>query len=111
MAHTPRDIKPRKNQRKAPLDFAINWNSLGGSSTRMSYVSAAMADMALQHGDIEVVVGIMVSGIPFATMMAEILDADMLVFHPIKHRKGKDAKGAVSSNFAPVEGKKIDNSG
>ena len=30
----------------------------------MSYVSAAMADMALQHGDIEVVVGITVSGIP-----------------------------------------------
>src|SRR5690606_28799583 len=61
---------------KAPVDFAINWKSLGGSSTRMSYVSAAMADMALQHGDVEVVVGITVSGIPFATMMAEFLDAD-----------------------------------
>jgi orotate phosphoribosyltransferase len=101
------DKTKEKSEEKAPLDFAINWNSLGGSSTRMSYVSAAMADMALQHGDIEVVVGITVSGIPFATMMAEILDADMAVFHPIKHRKGKDAKGAVSSNFAPVEGKKL----
>ncbi|HHY00687.1 MAG TPA: orotate phosphoribosyltransferase-like protein [Methanothermobacter sp.] len=101
------DKTKEKSEEKAPLDFAINWNSLGGSSTRMSYVSAAMADMALQHGDVEVVVGITVSGIPFATMMAEILDADMAVFHPIKHRKGKDAKGAVSSNFAPVEGKKL----
>ena len=101
------DKTKEQSEEKAPLDFAINWNSLGGSSTRMSYVSAAMADMALQHGDVEVVVGITVSGIPFATMMAEILDADMAVFHPIKHRKEKEAKGAVSSNFASVEGKKL----
>ncbi|NYB51203.1 MAG: orotate phosphoribosyltransferase-like protein [Methanobacteriaceae archaeon] len=101
------DKTQKKTEEKAPLDFAINWKSLGGSSTRMSYVSAAMADMALEHGDVEVVVGITVSGIPFATMMAQFLDADMAVFHPIKHRKGKDAKGAVSSNFASVEGKKV----
>ncbi len=101
------DKTKEKSEEKAPLDFAINWKSLGGSSARMAYVSAAMADMALQHGDADVVVGITVSGIPFATMMAEMLDADMSVFHPIKHRKEKDAKGAVSSNFASVEGKKL----
>lgn len=101
------DKTQAQTDEKAPLDFAINWKSLGGSSVRMSYVSAAMADMALQHGDPEVVVGITVSGIPFATMMAEIIDADMAVFHPIKHRKREDAKGAVSSNFASVEGKRV----
>jgi Orotate phosphoribosyltransferase homologs len=101
------DKTKEKSEEKAPIDFAINWKSLGGSSTRMSYVSAAMADMALQHGDVEVVVGITVSGIPFATMMAEFLDADMAVFHPIKHRKEEDARGAVSSNFASVEGKRV----
>lgn len=107
-----KDKKTPDKSEKAPIDFAINWNSLGGSSIRMKYVSAAMADMALKYGEPDVIVGITVSGIPFATMMAEILGADISVFHPIKHRKlgdakGAVAKGAVSSNFAAVEGRKV----
>ena len=94
-------------EEKAPLDFAINWKSLGGSSVRMKYVSAAMIDMALEHGEPEVIVGITVSGIPFATMMADIIGADISVFHPMKHRKEEDAQGAVSSNFANVSGRRV----
>ncbi len=103
-----KDNKTSTESEKAPIDFAINWNSLGGSSVRMKYVSAALADMALKYGEPDVIVGITVSGIPFATMMAEILGADISVFHPIKHRKmEEDAKGAVSSNFASVDGRKV----
>lgn len=91
----------------APVDFAIDWKNLGGSSARMMYVSAAMADLAMEYGNVEVVVGITVSGVPFATMMAESIGADITVFHPIKHRKEEDARGAISSNFASVEGKKV----
>lgn len=100
-------VTEKKIKRKAPVDFAIDWKSLGGSSTRMKHVSAAMVDMALKYGEPEVVVGITVSGIPFATMMADILNNDMAVFHPIKHRKSEDAKGAISGNFASVEGRKV----
>ncbi len=96
-----------EKQEKAPLDFAINWKSLGGSSVRMKYVSAALVDMALEHGEPEVIVGITVSGIPFATMMADIIGADISVFHPIKHRKEEDAQGAVSSNFANVSNRRV----
>lgn len=96
-----------KEQEKAPLDIAINWKSLGGSSVRMNFVSAALADMALEHGEPEVIVGIAVSGIPFATMMADIIEADLSIFHPTKTRKEEDAKGTVSSNFATVEGRRI----
>jgi orotate phosphoribosyltransferase len=103
-----KDSKTQDKSEKAPIDFAINWNSLGGSSIRMKYVSAAMADMALKYGEPDVIVGITVSGIPFATMMAEILGVDISVFHPIKHRKmEEDAKGAISSNFASVDGRKV----
>lgn len=99
----------------APVDFAINWNSLGGSSSRLRYVSIALSDMALAHGEAHVVVGIAVSGIPFATMMADSLELDegiktaLAVFHPIKHRKenDEDQKGAISENFAQVKGKKV----
>ena len=34
--------KKAETEEAAPLDFAINWKSLGGSSFRMKYVSAAM---------------------------------------------------------------------
>lgn len=98
--------KGEKNE-KAPLDIAINWKSLGGSSVRMKFVSAAMADMALENGEPEVVVGIAVSGIPFATMMAEIIEADISVFHPTKTRKEQDAQGMVSSNFAAVKNRRL----
>jgi orotate phosphoribosyltransferase len=101
------DKKAGEKQEKAPIDFAINWQSLGVSSVRMKYVSAAMADMALEHGEPEVIVGITVSGLPFATMMADIIEADISVFHPIKHRKEKDARGAISSNFASVESRRV----
>ncbi|RBQ24108.1 Orotate phosphoribosyltransferase [Candidatus Methanobinarius endosymbioticus] len=98
-----------------PIDFAINWNSLGGSSSRLKHVSAALSDMALAHGEVDVVIGIAVSGIPFATMMADFLEIKegfetaLSVFHPIKHRKGtdEDQKGAISENFAQVKGKKV----
>ena len=37
---------------EAPVDFAINWKSIGGNSTRLSYVSGALSDMALSHGEV-----------------------------------------------------------
>ncbi|MGL4670394.1 MAG: orotate phosphoribosyltransferase-like protein [Methanobacteriaceae archaeon] len=109
--------KPSEEQKEnVPVDFAINWNSLGGSSSRLRYVSAALADMALKYGTVDVIVGIAVSGVPFATMMADFLEMEkgletsLSVFHPIKHRKGeenKDAEGTISENFAPVKGKRV----
>jgi len=101
---------------EAPGDFAINWKSIGGNSTRLSYVSGALSDMALVHGDAEVVCGIAVSGIPFATVMTEFmedmtgLDTSLAIYHPNKHRKDVDEsedEGTISINFGAVEGKKV----
>ena len=80
----------------APVDFAINWKSIGGNSTRLSYVSGALSDIALTHGEADVVCGIAVSGIPFATVMAEFLedmtgmDTSLAIFHPNKHRNDNE---------------------
>ena len=101
---------------EAPGDFAINWKSIGGNSTRLRYVSGALSDLALVHGDAEVVCGIAVSGIPFATVMTEFLedmtglDTSLAIFHPNKHRKDTDEsddEGTISTNFGTVEGKKV----
>lgn len=108
--------KPHDEKPEAPVDFAINWQSLGGNSTRLRYVSGALSDMALSHGEADVIVGIAVSGIPFATMMADFLEdmsgveTSLAVFHPNKHRKQNDigdGEGAISENFGSVEGKKV----
>ena len=106
--------KPAEEKPEAPTDFAINWKSIGGNSTRLSYVSGALSDMALTHGEADVVCGIAVSGVPFATVMAEFLedmtgmDTSIAIYHPNKHRKDStDDEGTISTNFGTVEGKKV----
>lgn len=101
-----------------PVDFAVNWNNLGGSSTRLKYVSAALSDMALEEGEADVIVGIASSGIPFATFMADYYNFEMgyetslAVFHPQKAKVqhcGDDftENGTISTNFASVDDKKV----
>lgn len=108
--------KAAEEKVEAPTDFAINWKSIGGNSARLRYVSSALSDMTLAYGEAEVVCGIAVSGVPFATMMADILEdmtgleTSLAIFHPQKHRKADDEtddEGTISTNFGTVEGKKV----
>lgn len=107
--------KTEEMKAEAPVDFAINWKSIGGNATRLSYVSGALSDMALSHGDANTVVGIAVSGIPFATVMADLIqdmtgeDTSLAIYHPNKHRKDTDVEdeGTISTHFGSVEGKKV----
>ena len=108
--------KPTEVKSEAPVDFAINWKSVGGNSTRLYYVSGALSDMALSHGEADVVCGVAVSGIPFATIMADFFEdmtgeeTSLAIFHPNKHRKDSDKtedEGTISTNFGSVEGKKV----
>ena len=109
-------LQKAEEKTEAPVDFAINWNSIGGNSTRLSYVSGALSDMALTHGEADVVCGIAVSGVPFATVMADFIEdmsgvvTSLAIFHPNKHRKDNDDsddEGTISTNFGSVEGKKV----
>ena len=109
-------LQKAEEKTEAPVDFAINWKSIGGNSTRLSYVSGALSDMALSHGEADTIVGIAVSGVPFATVMADFIedmtgiDTSLAIFHPNKHRKDVDAtddEGTISTNFGSVEGKKV----
>ena len=109
-------LQKAEDKTEAPVDFAINWKSIGGNSTRLSYVSGALSDMALSHGEADTVVGIAVSGVPFAPVMADFIedmtgiDTSLAIFHPNKHRKDIDAtedEGTISTNFGSVEGNKV----
>ena len=97
----------KTKQKQKPDDFAINWRTVGSSSARMQYISSALADLAVEDNEVDAVVGISVSGVPFATIMAELLDSELSVFHPIKHMKNESAQGAISNNFANIKNKNV----
>ncbi|MDI6860117.1 MAG: orotate phosphoribosyltransferase-like protein [Methanocellales archaeon] len=94
--------------KEAPKDIFVDWSKIGLSSQRMRYIASALTDMVLESldEDIDVVVGVALSGIPFASLVADELGAELAVFLPSKHRAKQDVKGTFSHNFAQVEGRK-----
>jgi orotate phosphoribosyltransferase len=101
--------------KEAPADFAISWNNMGGDSTRLRYVSSALAEMIPEYKDVEVVLGIAISGIPLATLISDYLyeyydvKTSLAVFHPTKDEKDNEEgrRGTLSKNFASVKDKKV----
>ncbi|MCD5409724.1 MAG: orotate phosphoribosyltransferase-like protein [Methanocellales archaeon] len=103
----------RVDEKEAPVpkDVFIDWSKIGQSPQRMRHISGALTDMVLEsiETEVDVVVGIMLSGIPFATLIADELDAELAILHPKKQRGGlekRNVKGTISHNFAQIEGKK-----
>ncbi len=91
-----------------PSDVKIGWRSVGVSGYRVGVMSELMADIALEElakRDIEadVVLGVSINGVPFATMLSEMMGIDFGVYRP--HAES-DAGGAFSSNFASIGGGK-----
>jgi len=93
-----------------PSDVKVGWRSVGVSGFRIGLLSELMADMALEelakkNMDADVVLGISINGVPFATMLSEIMGLDFAVYRP--HAES-ELGGAFSSNFSSVgSGKKV----
>ncbi|MEI8331139.1 MAG: orotate phosphoribosyltransferase-like protein [Methanomicrobiales archaeon] len=51
----------------------------------------------------EVIVGIAISGIPIATLIADQEAADLAIYFPAKQSQNKDPTGSISGNFAAVK--------
>ena len=96
---------------RAPQDMSMDWSSIGESSYRLRCISDAVADLILDGvgdvADIDAVVGIAVSGIPLASVVANELGTKLAIFYPNKQLFGTenaDATGIFSHNFADVRG-------
>ncbi len=92
-----------------PTDIKIGWRSIGVSGTRISLLSEILADIVMEEvgkkdQEVQAIVGISLNGVPFATVLAEILGVDLVVYRPLGEA---GAGGAFSSNFASVNGKKV----
>jgi orotate phosphoribosyltransferase len=97
---------------QGPKDVSVDWSSIGKSSIRLRQVSMALTDMIFEcldcnDSEVEVVVGIALSGVPLASMVAEELSAELAVYTPTKQRwsqeKGEtEFRGIFSTNFSDV---------
>lgn len=98
---------------QAPKDIYIDWSNIGKSSIRQRLIAGALADLILDRLDgteqcIEVVIGVALSGIPLANLVADELGCEFSTYHPNKQHwepESKETKGTISQNFAQVEGK------
>jgi orotate phosphoribosyltransferase len=96
-----------------PKDISVDWSMIGKSAIRLSHVSEALSDIIYQTLDdndcgVDVVVGIALSGLPLASMVANILEADLAVYTPSKQMLTKGsgkARGNLSTNFSDVKDK------
>ncbi len=93
-----------------PTDVKIGWRSLGVYGSRVAMMSAILADIVLEElskrdQDIDVVAGIALNGVPFATNISDSLEAELAVYKPPAERGKKG--GTFSSNYASVAGKKV----
>ena len=96
-----------------PKDISVDWSAIGRSAFRLNHISEAMTDIIYETLDanessVDVVVGIALSGLPIASMVANGLAAELAVYTPSKQmiaQENKRAKGNLSSNFSDVQDK------
>lgn len=91
-----------------PSDVKIGWRSIGVSGYRIGLMSELMSDIALEELSkkeqlADVVMGISINGVPFASKISELLGIDFGVYRP---HSETETGGAFSSNFASTGDKK-----
>jgi orotate phosphoribosyltransferase len=97
-----------------PKDISVDWSMLGRSAYRLGHISQAMSDMIYECLDasdagVDVVVGIALSGLPLASLIANDLCAELAVYTPSKQMLSQDPskklRGNLSTNFSEVREK------
>ncbi|NPV63390.1 MAG: orotate phosphoribosyltransferase-like protein [Methanotrichaceae archaeon] len=97
-----------------PKDVSVDWSVIGRSAYRLGHLSLAISDiidesLIASDSGVDVVVGIALSGLPLASMVANDLASELAVYTPSKQmltkEAGQKARGNLSSNFADVKDK------
>ncbi|MDD1667386.1 MAG: orotate phosphoribosyltransferase-like protein [Methanomicrobiales archaeon] len=95
-----------------PKDVLIDWTSVSGRADLLDDLAALMAGLARSPGGPEeasgpeptAVVGISLSGVPLATLIALQEGTKLAVYFPSRHSTANPPVGSLSENFAPVKG-------
>lgn len=101
--------------KSVPKDVHIDWTPISASASLLNelailmiqrYYAAQAESIAPPEDYANVVVGIALSGIPIATLIAFQEDAQIALYYPAKHAAGDRPVGSISGNFAPVKGQR-----
>ena len=100
---------------QGPKDISVDWSIIGRSAFRLAHVSQALSDIIDESliscdAGVDVVVGIALSGLPLASMVANDISAELAVYTPSKQmlsQEGKKLRGNLSANFADVKDKDV----
>ena len=95
----------------APKDVHIDWSAVSSQAPLLEETALMLLRRYYQEQDsecaspaAEVVVGIALSGIPLATLIAVQEAAQLSIYHPAKQNQSEKPMGSISGNFAPVSG-------
>jgi len=96
----------------APKDVQIDWSAVSSQAPLLEETALMLLRRYYQGSEsvsspaAEVVVGIALSGIPLATLIAVQEAAQLSIYHPAKQNQSAKPMGSISGNFAPVSGKR-----
>ncbi|MDD1693269.1 MAG: orotate phosphoribosyltransferase-like protein [Methanoregula sp.] len=98
----------------APKDVHIDWTAVSSQATLLEETALMLMNRYYQSQKDEttgspaadVIVGIALSGIPLATVIAVQEAAQLSIYHPSKQSQSEHPTGSISGNFAPVNGQR-----
>jgi orotate phosphoribosyltransferase len=98
----------------APKDVHIDWTAVSSHGSQLDDLAIMLLKRYYQSQQAEtasspaadVIVGIAISGIPLATLIAVQEDAKLAIYHPAKQNTSDRPVGSISGNFAPVNGER-----
>jgi len=98
-----------------PKDVHIDWTAVSGQGPLLDemammllkrYYTAINEEGKEEDRFPSVVVGIAISGIPLATLIAVEEDLRLAIYHPAKHSTQQTPVGSMSGNFANIAGER-----
>jgi len=98
----------------APKDVHIDWTAVSSRASLLEETALMLLKRYYEDhtGETtsspaaEVIVGIALSGIPLATLIAVQEDAKLAIYHPAKQNPSERPTGSISGNFAAVSGER-----
>jgi orotate phosphoribosyltransferase len=99
-----------------PKDVHIDWTGVSAHGSLLNELAILMTQryyaaqgepagaLSTREHDADVIVGIALSGIPLATLIAVQEDAKVALYYPAKHAAGDRPTGSISGNFASIKG-------
>jgi len=98
----------------APKDVHIDWTAVSSQASLLEETAMMLLNRFYQDQSVEnagspaadVIVGISISGIPLATLIAVQEAAKLAIYHPAKQNPSERPTGSISGNFATIGGER-----